>query len=330
MSRRNAGRLARSAIALLAMLAGCAAVGSLPEISEIIGLAEDADCDGIGDQSDTCSATAAGAAVDPQGCSAAQLPESRRIRVPATHGVIVEPYVASLSGTGTRLVGPFDVADNAGTAEIDGLTPDVDLYERVDWEEIGRVLFRGLAAGNDRLYLVWFYCTPEHGVSTLYYIGTDVYLDPGGTRMVSEAPQGGAQCVCADTPHDTVVDLPALDMPWPQIASGYAVTAAGLSFEDDGSGRIVVDGRELVVFPISYVDCTECPPAPGWLELHVLLWDADAGRLCIGTLYGLPQDDGSYTVELQRTICLPDLETVEELYGEYAADAAVWTAPASE
>ena len=321
-------------VAVVALLSACTGdgYGLLSLSQDIAALLVDEDRDGILDSSDICPHTERGAAVDPQGCGTSQLDESRRLRMPAAVATLTRPYAVTMAGQGTEFVGMFETADNVGTIEIDGTTLELIVCGRIDWSAIEQVVYDAIAVVPDRIYLLWFYSTYDGAITDIYYVGTDYYFERRGTRMAWEPVSAGLVYRCDETQTTTTVELPALDMPFPQTVTGYTLTADDLALVSDGPVWLSLDGADLLVFPLAFVDCTECPAGqdwpPPWLEFQVLLWDPAAVRMCIGIIYVCPADEEGPTASVGwTTLCLPDFEEFYEIYGPYRDRPATWTVP---
>jgi len=234
----------------------------------------------------------AGVAADGGGDAA----PAERIVLAATAGDLDLGFRAAADGTGSSLIGAVRLTDAVGTIEVGGPPIDAVVYQRIDWEaQTGYTLLQALLVAPDRWYVAWLYCRAT-ALEVVWLEGTD------GTPLGYEAATG--LCSHDATPMTASVALPAVDMPLPVAAGGFAIDGVDLSLDDAGPGRLVLGGAEMVLLPFETVDCRSCGGA-GWWEIHALLWRPDAGRACYAILYLRRDVLGSVLVAYALT--LPDL-----------------------
>ncbi len=64
--------------------------------------------------------------------------------------------------------------------------------------------------------------------------------------------------------------------------------------------------------PYAVVDCTENCGTPGWYELHSIVYDPKTAQACYGIVYLF--EGGSGAVELSRSICFPELNSMDQAF----------------
>ena len=121
-----------------------------------------------------------------------------------------------------------------------------------------------------------------------------------GLVTVSPVDASGTCTVGAATVTEKL-PLPAIDLPFPAAVKGYSIKGTDISLRTDGTGDVRTLGREWNLYPFNVVDCSECA-TPGWFELHSLMWNAAAKRVCFGIFY-LDQDEPK-SVEFDYPMCL--------------------------
>ena len=233
-----------------------------------------------------------------------------------TAGPLSSSFSLTAHGSGTKTVGAFHFESNVGTMEIDGMVRPAFVYERINWTAIGRTLFQGFAASDSELLVFWLYCNGETGVLTEVQFMTTM----NGT--IVHDPASG-MCVSEYTPTTSEVTVPALDLSIPRLVEGFTIDGRNLHLDTDGRGSMTLDEVELELYVFGLVDCRDCPDNAAW-ELHSLLYDRDAGRLCFSIFY-LPINPSANEVLVSGTysLSLPDL--VEPF--QPAVFVADWTAP---
>jgi hypothetical protein len=233
-----------------------------------------------------------GGAVSGGGGSGAEGGGLSNIVVAATDASITLDFDVAITGSGTSFVGDIDVQGATGTAVLDGETFSVLAYERQPFAEY--VLYQMLAVSTDRWFVVWAYCVGTD-LTYFYFEGTD------GTALDYESASG----VCAEAPGpiEVEVQFPSVDMPIPNLYEGFTIDGPAVQVPSGAPGTVDL-GVVHTVLPFEAVDCTVDCGAPGWRELHTLLWDQVSGRVCFGIFY-LFEDDPE--ILLAYSLTLPDL-----------------------
>ncbi|MBL4686344.1 MAG: hypothetical protein JKY37_17245 [Nannocystaceae bacterium] len=204
-------------------------------------------------------------------------PPAVELTLGPTAGPLSSRFSLTAHGSGTKTIGAFDFESNVGTMEIDGVVRQAFVYERINWTEIGRTLFQGFAASNSELLVFWLFCNSETGVLTEVQFMTTI----NGT--IVHDPASG-MCVSEYTPTTSEVTVPALDLSIPRLVEGFTIDGLKLHLDTDGRGSAVVDEVELELYVFGLVDCRDCPGSPAW-ELHSLLYDREADRMCFTIFY---------------------------------------------
>lgn len=217
------------------------------------------------------------------------------VGVPATSGQLDLPFSVALDGEGSTRVGAFSIADATGTIEIEGTPYPAVVYLKQPWPEAGYTLFQTLAVGDDRWYLLWFYCQAG-SVVYIYSEATD------GTPMAYENATGS--CASLDTGITAAVALPASQLEIPELLAGYTVSGPDIDIASAQPGAISLGGVDYEVLPFEDVVCLDCGSS-GWYELHALLVDPVGDRACFGIFY-LTRGSPS-SVLLTYSITVPDL-----------------------
>lgn len=231
------------------------------------------------------------------------------ISVPSTVGDMELPFGINVTGAGSSRVDSISVLNAGGQFQILDRTTDGAVYQRIEWPEVNRDLYQTLAVTTDAIYVLWFYCAGSQ-LEELWVEGTD------GTRLAWEPATGS--CTYSAEPSSRLIELPAIEMPWPEDPSGFQLDGELLQLDGARPGRVTIDGVEMMLLPFERVNCASCPPM-GWYELHALLWDEAAQRLCFGIFYLWRDNPG--TIDFAYGFCLPDLQPLET-----TTFAATWTA----
>ncbi|MEZ4453283.1 MAG: hypothetical protein R3B09_27720 [Nannocystaceae bacterium] len=229
--------------------------------------------------------------------------------VEPTDGPLALDFTASIAGQGSSRVAAIELVAGVGTVEIDGAATTIVTYERQPWGDFSLTLFQGLAVAPDRLHVLWFYCE-EGALTGLYLEGTD------GIPIAYEPANGTCDDLMA--PSTPLVQFPAIDMPYPPITPGIAIQGPAIDLPAGDLGSLTIGGSTFTVIPFGRVDCTEECGTPGWWEVHALLWEPRAGRLCFAIVYLML---GSGDTLVTYAITLPDLS---DPIG-YAPLSAAWT-----
>ena len=214
------------------------------------------------------------------------------IEIGATDGTLSLPFAVSLQGEGSSKIGAFAIDADVGTVDIDGGTLAAVSYEKQPFGAY--VLYQTLAVASDRLYAIWFYCEADK-LTYIYYEGTD------GTAIDSETATG--TCASTDTATMAPVKAPALSMPLPPLLEGYTIEGPAVHLPSGEPGSVDFGGGPLTLLAFDHVDCSACGMG-GWQEVHTLLWDAKAGRVCFAIFYLFNPGDPVYVT---YSLTFPDL-----------------------
>ncbi len=206
-------------------------------------------------------------------------------------------FTISIAGEGTSRIGDVALDANVGAVTVGGVSYQALAYEHQAWPEFGYELFQALAVGPDRLFSLWFYCKGD-ALDWVYFEGTD------GTTMTDEPAQKGGSCAFSATPSSPHVKLPASSFAAPAPITGFEVKGAQLELPSGQKGTLSLGPVSHEVYVFDSVDCSTDCGSPGWWELHALLWDPKAARLCF-TIFYLPV--GQSQVWARYSIALPDL-----------------------
>ncbi len=221
-----------------------------------------------------------------------------RITAGATSGTVtLQDADFSIDGHGSTTLGAFSIAHGSGTIELVGKSVPAAVYRRQAFTANNLRLYQTLAVESARMWVLWFYCsTTDNSLQGIYFENTD------GTPVTFEAATG--TCQDANVTSMVSVSFPAIDMPPPQLVPGYTIDGARVKLSGAMPGSVDLQ-TTLTVFVFNTVDCKTGCGTPGWTELHSLLWDAQAGRVCFGIFY-LGLDDTSH-VQLAYSLTLPSL-----------------------
>ncbi|MCA9625156.1 MAG: hypothetical protein KC731_39300, partial [Myxococcales bacterium] len=201
-------------------------------------------------------------------------------------------YDIAVQGFGPGFVGAIDLTGGSGTVELGGVTYPAVVYERQlfgVW-----TLYQTFVVGPDRWYIVWAYCEGQD-LAVMYFEGTD------GTALDYEETVGS--CAEGPGPVQASVSFPAVSMEQPALLEGFTVEGPEVSIHSGEPGMVNL-GTPHVVLPFEQVDCTSGCGAPGWREIHAVLWDPAAARACFGIFYLF---DGDPEILLAYALTLPDL-----------------------
>ena len=225
-------------------------------------------------------------------CGTGGTPIVGPIQIGATDGTLALPFAVKLVGTGTKRIGAIDIDADTGTVEIGGESLAAVSYEQQPFGQY--VLYQTLAVAQDRLYAIWFYCDAGQ-LAFVYFEGTD------GTAIDVETASG--TCAAVDNPIMANVKLPAIDMPLPEFLTGYTIEGPLVHLPSGAPGSVDFGGGSLAILAFDKVDCTACGNG-GWQEVHTLLWDVAAKRLCFAIFYLFAPGD---PVTVSYSLTLPDL-----------------------
>jgi hypothetical protein len=203
------------------------------------------------------------------------------------------PLDLDVTGQGAGSVSKVLVARDRGTVVIDGETVRVTVHEAIPYPGT-LIVYQGVGYTDaaDTLNLVWFYCDAG-ALTQVYYESTKA---SGKFATASgQCIDGGAHGLI--TPF--VSDFPALDIRLPHLSCGFSVTSPeqsgpGTLQLGDGPGLIAdAIGQVRTALPFELLDCRTGCGEGQWFEMHVLLWDPNAGPyLGYGIMYFRPSDGG--------------------------------------
>lgn len=233
------------------------------------------------------------------------------IEIPATEAPLSNPFSIDSIGVGLTRFQSVVLHDGVGEIILNGEHIPLAVYQYAPWPEFDLEWFQALAVAEDRLYVVWLYC---QGASLVgYWIeGTDQ------TRLVWEDALG--TCRRSNTATTTIVRFPALTMTPPALEPHWTISGPNVDYDGLSPGFIALPDADFSVYPFQGVDCSDCG-APGWYELHALLWDESRRRLCFAIFYF--HDEEPNQVALQYSLTLPDLSDPSG----YSVFSATWTRP---
>ncbi|HYV65505.1 MAG TPA: hypothetical protein VE964_04630 [Myxococcales bacterium] len=226
--------------------------------------------------------------------------------LPSVDTQLSESYPAvNLRGSGTIYVGAFDLGESLGTVEVLGRRlPAIVISSGYMISRAGDellLLHEIYALDNDRFVLIWTYC--RGGVIN------QIYLEDfrGEFNRFDEASG-----TCEDVPRTSPLQarLPATEMAWPQVFTGFEVSGDSVQLRPGTPGAVRYDGTVEAVFTFAVIDCSYCLPSSGWYELHALLWNPVTRNSSIGIFYLDPRDPDhvslSYVFDLANLTPLPD------------------------
>jgi hypothetical protein len=215
------------------------------------------------------------------------------IDVPATDGQKALPFAFGAAGQGSHDIGVVSMSEDTGVVNVKGHDVPALAYERQPFGEW--TLYQVLGVEPDRLWVMWMYCKAG-ALEYVYLEGTD------GTKMHYEQASG----TCAETVQGTAakVKFPAVHMGYPTPLAGYTLSGADVTLPGAAPGSITLGNTDYALLAFDDVDCTQKCGAPGWREIHTLLWDEPGQRLCFAIIYLFkPGQD----IVIEYSISLPDL-----------------------
>lgn len=216
------------------------------------------------------------------------------LAIAAAQATITVPFTASASGAASPPFGSVAMTRDVGTLQIDGTSLASFLYMTVPFA--GYVLYQGFAVGAGRWDVFWLYCQGT-GLAHIYDEGIS------GPELFVRPASGS--CNGTDAVATAQVALPALAMPAPVPFGGYTVTGPDVTVHADGTGSLTLDGRTLPLVVFGEVDCSTICGAPGWYELHSIVWDEAQRRAIFLIVYLI--NDRTDVVQLTYARSLPDL-----------------------
>jgi len=257
-----------------------------------------------GDDDDAAGPTdaAADAAEDGGTAPTDAAPDAAPDAAAATHVIVDEtagslelPFTFDAEGSGTDRVGAIEVSGGLAAIEVDGEAWIGVAYEHQDWSAFGYDTFQVLLVAPDHWVVLWIYCQGSEL--------TDLYFEVSDGSPLAYEPASGA-CTLVDEPDTVDVALPAVDMHVDQLVAGYRVLGDDLQIDGPAPGALRLGPTEMHVLAFRDVDCSAECGAPGWYELHAVLWDPVGSRACFGIFYLFLDDQ---PVLLTYSLTLPDL-----------------------
>jgi hypothetical protein len=149
------------------------------------------------------------------------------------------------------------------------------VYVDIPWNGYSLTLYQALAVEAGSWTVLWFYCS---GTSLTY-----VYWESTTGSKVSREPMKGS-CTSTSSTH-TAVSWPAGSMPAPAVVPGFSVHGTHIEISSAAPGHADLNGRSWILYPYALVDCSRSCGAPGWYELHALLWDRETNETAYGIVY---------------------------------------------
>jgi hypothetical protein len=216
------------------------------------------------------------------------------LELAATQATITVPFTASASGSASPPFGNVAMTRDVGTLQLNGGTLASFVYMTVPFA--GYVLYQGFAVGSERWDVFWLYCQGS-GLEHIYDEGV------GGPELFVRPATGS--CSGTATPATVQVSLPALTIPPPAPFGGYTVTGSDILVASDGTGALTLDDRSMPLVVFGEVDCSTICGAPGWYELHTIVWDETQRRVIFVIIYLL--NGTPHQVQLTYARSLPDL-----------------------
>lgn len=184
------------------------------------------------------------------------------LTVPATHGTIANTFSAAITGRGTSAgLGEVSIGGNTGSITLGTEASRIALYNSVPFGSYN--IFGSIAVAPDRWTIAYPYC--QNGSLV------DVYAETvGGGGFQLRPATGSCSSQTRSTP--TAVDLPGFTIATPTPYGSATVHGPKLDL-DHGIGDIEQNGTRLPAVVFDTVDCSTACGAPGWYELHTLIWD---------------------------------------------------------
>ena len=199
-----------------------------------------------------------------------------------------------ISGSGTQ-VSKVDIHSRFGAVTLNGRVLSALVYKDIPWNSYSLVLYQALAIEAHSWTVLWFYC---NGPALTY-----IYWETTASSSVSREPMKGS---CTSTgARDAAVSWPAGSMEAPAAVSGFSIHGTHIDIGGAAPGRADLDGRTWSLYPYALVDCTKICGAPGWYELHSLLWDSQTHETAYVIVYLITGQP--HHVQLEYALELPTL-----------------------
>jgi len=241
-----------------------------------------------------CGAPAVGHAPSPSVSPVSGSPSTAAIAWPAISLDDSNTFGIDISGSGTE-VSRVDIHSRFGAVTLGGKVMSALVYKDIPWNSYSLVLYQALAIEARSWTVLWFYCTG----SSLTYI----YWESPTSSRINREPMKGT-CTTTSTTH-TAVSWPAGSMQAPAVVAGFSVRGAHIEIGSAAPGHADLDGKTWSLYSYALVDCSKGCGAPGWYELHSLLWDSATGKTAYGIVYLITGQ--THRVQLEYALELPTL-----------------------
>jgi len=241
-----------------------------------------------------CGAPAVGHAPSPSVSPVSGSPSTAAIAWPAISLDDSNTFGIDISGSGTE-VSRVDIHSRFGAVTLGGKVMSALVYKDIPWNSYSLVLYQALAVEARSWTVLWFYCTG----SSLTYI----YWESPTSSRINREPMKGT-CTTTSTTH-TAVSWPAGSMQAPAVVAGFSVRGAHIEIGSAAPGHADLDGKTWSLYSYALVDCSKGCGAPGWYELHSLLWDSATGETAYGIVYLITGQ--THRVQLEYALELPTL-----------------------
>lgn len=199
-----------------------------------------------------------------------------------------------ISGSGTE-VSRVDIHSRFGAVTLGGRVMSALVYRNIPWDSYSFVLYQALAVESHSWTVLWFYCKG----SSLSY----VYWESTTSSRINREPMKGS-CTSNGATH-AAVSWPAGSMPAPKVVAGFSVQGTHIEISSAAPGHADLDGKTWSLYPFALADCTKSCGAPGWYELHSLLWESKTHETAYGIVYLIIGQ--THHVQLEYTLELPTL-----------------------
>ncbi len=251
--------------------------------------------------------------------NSAQAQPATSIQISPTQGNLFTDYSVKVSGHGLHETGAVEIANNVGTIDIHSMHLSTFIQKRIPWGSM--TLFQGMAFDPTHFYLYWIYCNVQKKVSGFYY--ESPYSQEGFSDVII------GSCDSTTDKTSTLISLPAVELPMPKGVPGFEIIGDQIHLPASGVGTVAIQNRfhaereNFNFIPFAAVDCMKCGTPrtrneAGWYELHSLFFNELKGRACFGIFYLYA--DQKYPIDLEYTLCLPDLDRSLD----YASFEASW------
>ena len=241
-----------------------------------------------------CGAPAVSHAPSPSVSPVSGSPSTAAIAWPAISLDDSNTFGIDISGSGTE-VSRVDIHSRFGAVTLGGKVMSALVYKDIPWNSYSLVLYQALAIEARSWTVLWFYCTG----SSLTYI----YWESPTSSRINREPMKGT-CTTTSTTH-TAVSWPAGSMQAPAVVAGFSVRGAHIEIGSAAPGHADLDGKTWSLYSYALVDCSKGCGAPGWYELHSLLWDSATGETAYGIVYLITGQ--THRVQLEYALELPTL-----------------------